>query len=218
MKAQTTIDEEVYRLLCIEYGTPSFKLADPLEQVVRTILSQQTTSQNTRKAYEQLRSTFPDWQSLLDSPTQGVEDTIRVAGLAPQKAPRIQALLAKVQADFGAFSLEALHGYSNDEALSYLLSLPGVGQKTARCVLIFALNRQSIPVDTHVHRLAQRLCWVPTGTSAEETAQLLEKYLSQNIKSALHVLLFEHGRKICTARNPKCNQCTIAGICPQQHT
>lgn len=205
---------EVSRLLALEYGKPDFTTGDPLAQVVRTVLSQQTTSQNTRRAFSQLTEAFSSWDSLLQAPTSAVEQAIRVAGLAQQKAPRIQQILEKVQEDFGAFSLDELTKYSDQRALDYLLSLPGVGQKTARCVLIFALGRNSIPVDTHVHRLSIRLGWVQNTATAEQTAQLLEATIPKPLQSGLHVLLFEHGRQTCKAQRPKCNQCVLAGLCP----
>jgi len=210
-KDQITI---TFRLLKKEFGPVEQKQDDVLEQLIRTLLSHQTTSINTRRALENLCDAYPTWQDVMDAPANELEEVIRVAGLAKQKADKIKRCLNQVGEDFGEYSLEGLHEWSNEAVLEYLESLPGVGQKTARCVLIFAMARSGLPVDTHVGRIAKRLGWVHEDAKAEEIASHLESQIPPKKQAAFHVYFFEHGRKTCRSRNPKCDVCSLSVFCP----
>lgn len=203
-----------FRLLKKEFGPVQQKQDNVLEQLIRTLLSHQTTSANTRRAWENLCDAYPDWQSVVDAPMNELEEVIRVAGLAKQKADIIKRCLDQVGEDFDEYSLEGLHEWSNAKVLEYLESIPGVGQKTARCVLIFAMARPGLPVDTHVGRIAKRLGWVNKNSKAEEIASHLESQISPKKQAAFHVYFFEHGRKTCRSRKPKCDACTLSVFCP----
>ncbi len=151
---------------------------------------------------------------VVEAPTVGVADAIRSGGLADSKAPRIQAILNEVRHREGAFDLSSLRAMSDEEARSYLTSLPGVGPKTAAVVLSFALGRDAIPVDTHVHRVSKRLGLVPPTATAEKADRLLHELVPDGLRTPLHVALIRLGREICKAPTPLCRQCPLKDLCP----
>jgi endonuclease-3 len=150
----------------------------------------------------------------MEAPAEHVERAIRSGGLARQKTRSIQAVLRAIQANRGRLSLEFLRRLSMDEARVYLLALPGVGPKTAACVLLFHLGRPALPVDTHVYRVSWRLGLIPENATAEDAHGILEPACPPGRVYAFHVLLIRHGRRICKARNPRCRECILAGLCP----
>ncbi len=186
---------------------------DPLEELILTVLSQHTSDLNAERAFEQLRAAFPSWRQVVDAPSVAVADAIRSGGLANSKAPRIQAILREIRDREGAFDLTGLRSLSDDQARVYLTSLPGVGPKTAAVVLSFALGRDAIPVDTHVHRASTRLGLVPK-TSAERADRLLHDLVPDGLRTPLHVALIRLGREICRAPTPLCRQCPLKDLCP----
>jgi endonuclease-3 len=188
--------------------------SDPLEELILTVLSQHTSDVNAERSFESLRAAFPTWRSVADAPTRRVADAIHSGGLADTKAPRIQAILREVRERRGAFDLSDLRDLSDDEARAELLSLPGVGPKTAAVVLSFSLGRDAMPVDTHVHRVATRLGLVPPKTSAEQADRLLHELVPEGLRTALHVALIRLGREICKAPIPRCQSCPLNDICP----
>ena len=188
--------------------------ADPLDELILTVLSQHTSDLNAERAFEQLNAAFPTWRSVVDAPTTAVADAIRSGGLADSKSPRIQAILREVRDREGAFDLTGLRAMSDAEARAYLTSLPGVGPKTAAVVLSFALGRDAIPVDTHVHRVSKRLGLVPTTSSAERADRLLHDLVPDGLRTPLHVALIRLGREICKAPVPRCRQCPLKDLCP----
>jgi endonuclease III len=188
--------------------------ADPLDELILTVLSQHTSDLNAERAFEQLTAAFPTWQSLVDAPTIAVADAIRSGGLADSKSPRIQAILREVRDREGVFDLTSLRVMSDEEARAYLTSLPGVGPKTAAVVLSFALGRDAIPVDTHVHRLSKRLGLVPPNVSAERADRLLHELVPDGLRTQLHVALIRLGREICKAPIPRCRECPLKDLCP----
>ncbi len=188
--------------------------SDPLEELILTVLSQHTSDVNAERAYEGLRTAFPTWNAVAQAPTRRVADAIRSGGLADTKAPRIQALLREIEERHGAFDLSYLADLDDDEARAELMSLPGVGPKTAAVVLSFSLDRDVMPVDTHVHRVTRRLGWVPPKGSAEQADRLLHELIPEGMRTELHVALIRHGREICRAPIPKCRQCPLNDICP----
>jgi endonuclease-3 len=178
-----------------------------------TILSQNTADVNSSRAYESLRERFPAWEQVLKADTDEVADAIRIGGLANIKAGRIQRILEKLQEERGELSLEFLDDMGVKEARDYLVSLHGVGPKTAACVLLFSLHKPAFPVDTHVHRATQRLGMIPEDASRKKAHTLLEEIVPQDIYYPFHLNLIRHGRTLCTSRDPECYNCPLAEDC-----
>jgi endonuclease-3 len=188
--------------------------SDPLEELVLTVLSQHTSDVNAERAFESLRTEFPVWEEVVRAPTRAVADAIRSGGLGDTKAPRIQAILREVADRRGAFDLSFLTRLSDDDARAELMSLPGVGPKTAAVVLSFSLGRDTMPVDTHVHRVTRRLGLVPQKASAERADRILHELVPEGLRTPLHVALIRLGREICRAPTPRCAICPLKDICP----
>jgi endonuclease-3 len=213
-RTRTAIDvAELTGRLEAHYGEPVKKRRDPLDELVLTILSQSTSDTNRDRAWAALRRSFDDWEAVRDAEAARLEATIRVAGLAGQKTATIQGVLRKLSDAYGRPTLEALHGMEDAEALDFLSSFRGVGQKTAACVLCFALGRPVLPVDTHVHRLARRLALVPERATAVQTQAALNELVPSELRFALHIHLIRHGRAVCKARQPRCGECVVEGLC-----
>lgn len=178
-----------------------------------TVLSQHTSDVNTARAFAGLKERFPTWDSVLRAPAKRVADSIRSGGLADQKAPRIQSILREIEAREGDLSLARLHDLDDEAVEDYLCSLPGVGPKTAACVLVFSMGRDAFPIDTHVHRVSARLGWIPPTASADKAHALLRKTVPPELRYELHVQLITHGRTICKARMPRCTDCVLFDLC-----
>ena len=205
---------EIHRRLKEAYGEPDWRPhAEPIPELVNTILSQNTNDHNRDLAYDQLRDRFPGWEAVRDAPTEDVIDAIRPAGLAPTKGPRIQGALERIIEERGELSLDFLREMPLEEARSWLTSIKGVGPKTAAIVLLFALGRPAFPVDTHVHRVTQRLSLIPEDASREKAHVLLEAAVPPELYYAFHIELIEHGRATCTARAPHCDVCMLTELC-----
>ena len=191
------------------------RAADPLDELVLTVLSQHTSDLNAERAFADLRRAFPGgWPEVVEVPTTAVADAIRSGGLANSKAPRIQAILREVRDREGAFDLSSLRGIPDAEAREYLVSLPGIGPKTAAVVLSFALGRDAMPVDTHVHRVTKRLGLIPPKTSAERADRILHELIPDGLRTPMHVGFIRLGREICKAPTPRCRQCPLKDLCP----
>jgi endonuclease III len=204
----------VLRLLRSQGGPFQPKPAlPPLDELIATVLSQHTSDRNSERAFATLRERFPTWAGVLEAPTEAVADAIRAGGIANQKAVRIQRILAEIEAREGRLDLARLEDLPDAEVEAYLTSLPGVGPKTAACVLVFAMGRAAFPVDTHVHRVATRLGWVPAGTGAAEAHGLLRRRVPADIRYDLHLALVAHGRTTCRARRPRCGACPLLRFC-----
>ena len=186
---------------------------DPLDELVLTVQSQHTSDLNSERAFAALRGRYPTWDEVVRAPTTELADTIRSGGLANTKAARIQAILREIHRREGRYDLSRLRRRSDQEIREYLSSLPGVGPKTAAVVMAFAFGRETIPVDTHVHRVATRLGLVPR-TSAERAQRLLEELVPEDLKTPLHVGLIGLGREICKAGRPRCEDCPLYELCP----
>jgi endonuclease III len=184
-----------------------------IDEVVATVLSQHTSDTNSGRAFARLKETFPSWEQVADAPTADVADAIRCGGIADQKARRIQQILAAIEDREGRISLDRLHDLEDTAAETYLESLPGVGPKTAACVLTFALGRPAFPIDTHVHRVATRLGWLPAKTPADKAHRLLAPRVPAGIRYDLHVALVTHGRTVCRAQRPRCDGCVVRDLC-----
>ncbi|MBI5396140.1 MAG: endonuclease III [Verrucomicrobia bacterium] len=197
------------------YGDPKLAPARSLlGQLIETILSQNTTDTNSSRAFRELRRRFPRWDDVAAARPSAVAQAIWSAGLANTKAPRIQAILRRIQTERGRLSLAHLRKMSNSAAMDWLLSLPGVGPKTAACVLLFGMGRDVFPVDTHIHRLCRRLGMVSHFTSAEKTQEQMAGAIPKGRALAFHINLIRHGRLICRAQRPRCAVCILAAMCP----
>jgi endonuclease-3 len=197
------------------YGPPPpLGRSDPLDGLIATVLSQNTTSANSRAAFSELTRRFPTWEACLCAEPVAVVDAIRGAGLAQVRGPRIQRVLAQIADGRSGLSLDWLHGAPVPDAMEYLQGLPGIGPKTAACVLLFCCRRAVFPVDTHVARLSGRLGWVCPGTAPEVIQRVLEPAVPPRLRYALHVHLIAHGRAVCHARRPECPRCILRPLCP----
>jgi endonuclease-3 len=184
-----------------------------IDEIVATVLSQHTSDTNSERAFAQLKEAFPSWELIAAAPVGQVADAIRSGGIADQKARRIQQILAAIEDREGRINLDRLHDLDDVAVAAYLESLPGVGPKTAACVLTFALGRAAFPVDTHVHRVAKRLGWIPATATAEKAHRLLGPRVPPDIRYDLHVALITHGRKVCRAQRPRCDSCVLRDLC-----
>jgi endonuclease-3 len=185
----------------------------PLDQLVSTILSQNTNDVNRDRAYRRLRERLPSWDQVRDAPVEEVVEAIRPGGLANQKAPRIQKALHRITAERGELSLDFLADMPLEQAREWLMSLDGVGPKTTAIILLFSLGRPAFPVDTHVHRVSQRLGLIGERVSAEKAHELLEARLPPEWYYAFHLNLVRHGREVCQARSPRCDACVLDDLC-----
>jgi endonuclease III len=184
----------------------------PIAELVRTVLSQNTSDRNRDVAYARLRERFPSWVDVRDAPLDEVVDAIRPGGLAETKAPRIQEILRRLPSRDGEPTLDWLADVPRDEAIAFLTGLPGVGRKTAACVMLFALGRPEIPVDTHVYRVGGRLGLFPERASFERAHDEMLRITDPDDAYEVHINLIEHGRAICRPR-PRCSACALRRMC-----
>ncbi len=182
----------------------------PIAELIKTVLSQHTNDRNRDRAFAQLRERYPTWEQVREAPLGDLEDAIRPGGLAQQKAPRIQAILEQLGEPP---DLDWTETAPVEESREYLLSLPGVGRKTAACVLIFTWGIPEIPVDVHVHRVGGRLGLFPEGASLEKAHDIMLEVVPPEDAYELHVNLIRHGRTICRPK-PRCGECDLRRMCP----
>jgi endonuclease-3 len=214
-KLQTLAPSEIISRLAALYGEPDWRPhGDAMSELVLTILSQNTSDSNSGRAFMRLRKRFPTWDAVMAAPDEEIEDAIAVGGLARIKTPRIKAALSAVHEKRGSFDIDFLRDLPLGEAKAWLRELNGVGPKTAACVLMFALGRPALPVDTHVHRVAQRLGLVPAKATAEKAHDILEGMLEPDEVYPLHIMLIKHGRRLCSAQRPRCEECPLLEGCP----
>ena len=191
---------------------------DPLEELVLTILSQNTSDKNSGRAFRLLKAQYPTWMDVLHADLAELTDTIRVGGLANIKAARIQNTLATILERRGELKLDFLRDLSLAEARAWLLSLPGIGPKTAGCVLCFSCDQPAMIVDTHIHRVALRVGMIAPKVSADAAHGLLEAVVPPADAYQFHVSVLLHGRQICHAQRPKCERCPLTEICTYYQT
>jgi len=207
--------ERILDRLRERYGEPRrHRALPPLDELVLTILSQNTSDTNTERAYAGLRARFPTWAQVRDADTAQLERVLRPGGLAAQKAPRIQAVLRELSAGGGAPALGWAASLPPAEAMARRERLPGVGPKTASCVLLFSLGVPVMPVDTHVHRVAGRLGLIPADMGAGPAHAALTALVPAGRMLEAHLLLIRHGRETCRARRPRCRECVLLDACP----
>jgi endonuclease-3 len=193
------------------YGRPRNRPhREPVEELVRTVLSQNTNDRNRDVAYARLRERFSSWEGVRDAPADEVIEAIRPGGLAQQKGPRIQEILTRLG---DPIELDWLERASREEAIEYLTALPGVGRKTAACVQIFSFDLPEVPVDTHVYRVGGRLGLFPAEASLERAHDEMLAITDPGDAYELHMNLIAHGRELCRPR-PRCERCALRRMCP----
>jgi endonuclease III len=205
---------KISTLLDQEYGKKILRPSgNPLSVLIETILSQNTSDHNSHKAFRNLLSTFKDWEKLRKAPLLEIEKPIKSGGLAKIKAKRIKNILNQIYKDSSKTDLSFLKRFKTEEAIDYLNKFKGVGGKTTSCVLLFALGRAVIPVDTHILRLSKRLKLLPEKIDTKKAHEILQKTTPQNLVYSFHLNLIAHGRKICKAQNPRCGECALFDLC-----
>ena len=186
---------------------------DPVDCLVRTILSQNTNDTNRDRAFDSLKERFGSWEKVSRADPRRIASAIRMGGLANIKSKRIKHILCSIEAERGRIELDFLKELSPEEVERKLLSYPGVGLKTVRCIQLFALRQQAFPVDTHVHRLAIRMGLISERTSRDQAHKLLARKVPGHKMYSFHINLIRHGRRICTSKGPKCEQCPLNRLC-----
>lgn len=206
--------EPVERILHGIYGDLSWEPGqDGMDELVSCILSQNTSDTNRDRGFAALKERYPSWEAVVAAPTDELIATIRPAGLANQKAPRIQAALHTIYSERGEYNIDFLEEMPVEAAKEWLTKLNGIGPKTAAIVLCFAYNRPAFPVDTHVHRVGQRIGFLPEGISADKAHDVMEAIVPEDAFFAFHIYLIRHGRDTCNARNPHCERCPLTDYC-----
>ncbi|RDE10701.1 MAG: Fe-S cluster assembly protein HesB [Candidatus Thorarchaeota archaeon] len=204
----------ICRLLQQNYGDTVVEQASPpIDELVMTILSQNTTDVNSQRAYDNLRTTYPTWEEVMSAPEDEMARVIRSSGYYKLKAKRIKAALSEIQRRVGDLDLSLLSDMATDDAAQWLTSLHGVGPKTAAIVLLFSFGRPTLPVDTHVWRVTRRLGLVPLKVSRENAQPMLESIIPAHCLCSLNHNLVLHGRRVCRARNPLCSECFLSTLC-----
>jgi endonuclease-3 len=213
LRVRETIDGVIQALEAV-FGIPRKEATgDPLDGLILTILSQNTNDRNSDRAYRELKERFPTWEEVLEAGPRAVEDAIRVGGLARTKSERIVQLLENLKASEGSLTLEGLRDLPPETVEQVLLSIPGVGKKTARCVLLFELGLPAFPVDTHILRVTSRIGWIPERASADRAHDILQRRVPPEAMYSLHLNLIFLGRTVCRSRDPKCPECPIRRWC-----
>jgi len=187
---------------------------DGVSELLFTILSQHTSDLNALRAFESLRDAFTAWEEVAQADHEDIARAIWIGGLSKVKAPRIKAVLKDIQAKRGNLDLYFLREMPMPEAKEWLRELPGVGPKTAAIVLCFAMGMPAMPVDTHIYRVSKRLGFIGIKTTAEQTHDILEATINPEQVFAFHVYLITHGRQVCKARRPLCEECVLKERCP----
>jgi len=206
--------KQILKLLSKQYGEKRWRpRQSPIEVLVQTILSQNTSDRNSGRAYEQLLASFGSWEDIANASVGEISHSIKAGGLGKVKARYIKQALEEIRRRRGSFGLDFLRKLPVDEARDWLRQLPGVGMKTASCVLLFSMGMPALPVDTHVSRVAKRLGLIDSKVSAEKAHKLLEGIVPPKDAYQFHVFLIEHGRRICKAPRPRCKECVLGGLC-----
>jgi len=201
------------------YGVPrNIPHHAPLDELVLTVLSQNTNDTNRDVAYTRLRERFPDWEAVERAPVEEVEAAIRPGGISKVKSQRIKAMLSAIRERTGSLDLSMLETAPREEAIDLLEALPGVGRKTTACVLLFSYDRPELPVDTHVYRVSSRLELIRPKAPFLEAHDVMRSAVPPGEVYELHVNMLRHGRRLCTARAPACAECPLRRLCPYGKT
>ncbi len=205
---------KIYQILESIYSTPEWREPpSAVDELVSTILSQNTNDTNRDRAYNSLRAKFSTWESVMDAPVEEVIEAVRIAGLANQKGPRIQSVLRQISTERGNLSLDFLRNMEKDKALDWLKQHKGVGPKTAAIVLQFALGIPAFPVDTHIYRVSGRTGIRPKQLNVERAHSWMEQLFDPEQYGPGHLNIIKFGREICHARKPECPICPINNLC-----
>lgn len=208
---------EIHQRLLDHYGIPEWRLPlPPLDELISTILSQNTNDINRDRAFNSLKQRFPGWEEVENADPALVRDAIKIAGLANQKGPRIQQVLSQIHQERGDLDLEFLKNMSRDQARFWLLKFKGVGPKTAAIVLQFSLDKPAFPVDTHIYRVSGRLGLRPEKMPVEEAHGYLEKAFPPECYFSAHLNIIRLGREICHPAKPECGICPLFDLCKYQ--
>ena len=206
--------EKILRLVEEAYGRPrKFVRTDAVDELVRTILSQNTTDKNSLAAFAALKRSFKSWGAVLGTDTRRIVSLIKHAGLANIKAKRIKEALAEIKRREGRLNLTNLTRLDTGDSIKYLRSLKGVGPKTAACVLLFSFGKSVMPVDTHIFRVTKRLGLIDEALGIEEAHNVLSNIVPKGLIYRFHLGIIEHGRRTCKAQNPRCGSCVLYRLC-----
>ncbi|HEY69657.1 MAG TPA: endonuclease III [Anaerolineae bacterium] len=205
---------EIQQRLLKAYGRPAMETrTKPLDELISTILSQNTNDTNRDRAFQSLRERYPTWELVRDAQSEKVIETIRMAGLANRKGPRIQQVLREITEERGDLDLGFLEELDPEEVRRWLLHFHGVGPKTAAIVMLFSLGQPAFPVDTHVYRVTGRLGLRDATMSVEKAHDHLAQLFPVETYYEVHLNLIRHGRQVCHARQPACETCTLNDLC-----
>lgn len=212
-RTRAQVVRRVCEALHNSYGRPRLgNPEDPLDDLIYIIISNKTAPIMAQNTYERVKNDFSTWDDLLGSPASRLKAVLHPAGLATVKSQQIQTALRKIQKDFGSCDLSRLAGRSEDQILEYLVSLAGVSEKVAKCVMMYTMDLAVLPVDGHVHRIAKRLGWT-SRKRADQCHSELEALIPPKRRFIFHVDSILHGRSFCRPRNPACDQCCISRHC-----
>ena len=211
-KARSQIVNRVCEALEAEYGRPRLgNPTKPLDDLIFILISNRTSPQLAERTYQQLKSAFPRWEDVLESPSRRLRAILKPAGLSRKKSQQIRSLLRRVKSDFGRCSLNALARWEDDRVHQYLIQLSGVSDKVAKCVMLYTLSSEVLPVDVHVYRVSKRLGWTHRGRAAQAHEEL-EALVPPSRRYAFHVDCISHGRSVCRS-TPDCYRCNIRKHC-----
>ncbi len=196
------------------YGVPKNERAsDPLDMLIKIILSQATSDTNSDRTFAALKKRFPAWDDASRARTSTIANTIRAGGLANQKAAVIKDLLGQIKEKHGALNLDFLHELSNEEAVRYLAQFRGIGPKTVACTLLFACRKEVFPLDTHIFRILRRVGLIPQKCTDARAHEIMNRIVPPGKFYSFHVNLVRHGRALCRPRDPLCERCPIVEYC-----
>lgn len=214
MTEKSRLIKKIMALLARAYGKPPERRpSDPVDELVRTILSQNTSDRNSMPAFGALKRSFGSWARVLAAPASKISSPIKHAGLANIKAKRIKDVLRRIRGREGSITLKPLRAMEPEEAMEYLTSLEGVGPKTASCVLLFSFGMPVMPVDTHIFRVTKRLGLIARKTGIDQAHKELTATVPKGLIYDFHLSIIEHGRRTCMARNPACGSCILYSLC-----
>ena len=213
-KSRTAVLQEMNRRLVAEHGTPTLgNFRSPVKEIFYILLSARTTETLFQRAHRQLFAKYPNVESLANATADEVFDCIDGAGLGRKRSQQIVQLAQRLHADFGLGPARKLRVMGDTEAYDYLTSLPGIGPKSALCIMMYSLDMDVFPVDINVQRIAERVGVIPRGLKHYQAQERLPKYVPGGCSKQLHIAMVVHGRQVCLPIHPKCDSCTIAHLC-----
>lgn len=208
------------RLVALHGHQPNIPRREPMHELISTILSHRTTGKNEDSAYAKMRARFPTWEAVRDAPTDELAEAIAESNYAEQKAPRIQEVVRRILEEHEQANIDFLRDMPLPDAMAWLTNLPGVGPKTASLVLLFCFARPVLPVDTHVHRVSQRVGLIGPKVDPTAAHPLLQALLPEDAQTLynFHITTLRHGQLICIWGTPRCAKCPLTDICDYYQT